>query len=113
VDQNRWASARVERGKPRVYIQQFLDLKLPEEEYLKIAKELNLEKPFEEDAAQVIMETFLEDLDDGSQCDSVHLQRGDGIVMLITVVSFPYKQATYEKLLAAYTAKKIVGQGDE
>jgi hypothetical protein len=113
VTQDRWAASQVERGKPRVYIQQFLDLKMPEEAYLKIAKELELEKPFEEDSAQLVMETFLEDLDDGSQCDNVHIQRGDGLVMLITVISFPYKQATYDKLQAAYAAKKALSASQE
>lgn len=113
MTQDRWASAQVERGKPRVYIQQFLDLKMPEEAYVKIAKELELEKPFEEDAAQLVMETFLEDLDDGSQCDTVHIQRGDGLVMLMTVISFPYKQATFDQLQAAYVAKKALSTNED
>ncbi|HLO02551.1 MAG TPA: hypothetical protein VK191_05550 [Symbiobacteriaceae bacterium] len=113
MNQDRWAAAQVERGKPRVYIQQFLDLKMPEEAYLKIAKELNLEKPFEEDGAQLVMETFLEDLDDSSQCDNVHIQRGDGMVMLMTVISFPFKQATYDKLQAAYVAKKALSTSQD
>jgi tRNA(His) 5'-end guanylyltransferase len=113
MKQERWIAAQSERGRPRVYIQQFLDLKLPEEAYVQIAKGLELEKPFEQDAAQLVMETFLEDLDDDSQCDTVHIQRGDGIVMLMTVVSFPYKQATFDKLRAAHAAKKALSAGDE
>ncbi len=110
VGSDRWQGATTERGKPRVYIQQYLDLKLPEAEYTRICKELGLEKPFEEEAATQVMEAFLEDQDDGSQCESVHIQRGDGIVILMTVISFPYKQATYDQLLAAYVAKKSLGQ---
>jgi hypothetical protein len=113
MNQERWTAAQIERGRPRVYIQQFLDLKLPEEAYVQIAKELDLEKPFEQDAAQLVMETFLEDLDDGSQCDTVHLQRGDGLVMLMTVASFPYKQATFDKLQAAHAAKKALSASEE
>lgn len=113
MNQDRWAAAQVERGKPRVYIQQFLDLKMPEEAYLKITKELELEKPFEEDSAQLVMESFLEDLDDGSQCDNVHIQRGDGLVMLMTVISYPYKQATFDKLQAAYAAKKALSANQD
>lgn len=113
MNQDRWAAGQVERGRPRVYIQQFLDLKMPEEAYLKIARELELEKPFDQDAAQLVLETFLEELDDGSQCDTVHLQRGDGIVMLMTVISYPYKQATFDKLQAAYVAKKALSASPE
>ena len=109
---NRWQGATVERGKPRIYIQQYLDLKLPEEQYTKICKELGLEKPFEEEAATEVMETYLEEQDDGSQCESVHIQRGDGLVILMTVVSFPYRQATFDQLMAAYVAKKAVGQSE-
>lgn len=109
MERNRWELARVERGKPRVYIQQFLDLRLPEEEYVRIAKDLGLSKPFEEDAASRIMEAFLEDLDDGSQCDAVHIQRGDGIVVLMTVVSFAYKQELFDRLMATHLAKKALG----
>lgn len=113
MNQERWSAAQIDRGRPRIYIQQFLDLKLPEEAYLQIAKDLDQEKPFEQDAAQLVMETFLEDLDDGSQCDTVHIQRGDGLVMLMTVVSFPYKQATFDKLQAAYVAKKALSTTEE
>jgi hypothetical protein len=112
VGNNRWQGATTERGKPRIYIQQYLDLKLPEAQYKRICKELGLEKPFEEESAQAVMEAYLEDQNDGSQCESVHIQTGDGIVVLMTVVSFPYKQATYDQLLAAYTAKKAIGQGE-
>lgn len=107
---NRWQGATTERGKPRIYIQQYLDLKMPEEQYKRICQELGLEKPFEEESAQAVMEAFLEDQDDGSQCESVHMQRGDGIVVLMTVVSYPFKQATYDQLMAAYAAKKMLGQ---
>lgn len=107
---DRWKGATTERGKPRVYIQQYLDLKLPEEEYKRICKELGLEKPFDEESATRVMEEFLEDQDDGSQCESVHMQRGDGLVILMTVISFPYKQATFDQLTAAYVAKKSLGQ---
>lgn len=105
----RWQHAIVERGKPRVYIQQFLDLRLPVAEYLTIVGELGLEKPFEEEAASRVMETYLEDLSDGSQFDHVHLQQGDGLVVLITVISYPYKQGTYDRLLAEHVAKKALG----
>lgn len=109
---NRWQDATTERGKPRIYIQQYLDLKLPEAQYKRICKELGLEKPFVEESAQAVMEAYLDEQDDGSQCESVHIQTGDGIVVLMTVVSFPYKQATYDQLLAAYSAKKVLGQND-
>jgi len=108
-----WEHAKVQRGKPRIYIQQYLDLTLPEDEYKQLAKKKGFHKPFSEEAAVEIMESFLEDLDDGSQCDSVHIQRGDGIVMLMTVVSFPYKQETYDRLLAAHMARKALGATDE
>jgi tRNA(His) 5'-end guanylyltransferase len=104
-----WEHATVERGKPRVYIQQFLDLRLPEKEYLEIVKSLGLSKPYDEDTASSVMEKYLEDLADGSQSDAVHIQRGDGIVVLMTVVSFPYKQETMDRLLAAHMAKKALG----
>jgi tRNA(His) 5'-end guanylyltransferase len=104
-----WEHATVERGKPRVYIQQFLDLRLPEKEYLEIVKSLGLSKPYDEDTASSLMEKYLEDLADGSQCDAVHIQRGDGIVVLMTVVSFPYKQETMDRLMAAHVAKKALG----
>lgn len=104
-----WQSATVERGKPRVYIQQFLDLRFPEDEYRAIAKQLGFDKPFEENAATRVMEAYLEELDDGSQCDAVHIQRGDGIVVLMTVVSFAYKQETFDRLMAAHMAKKALG----
>lgn len=110
---SRWERAQVERGKPRIYIQQYLDLRMPEDEYKQIARDMGLEKPFEEDAAQQIMEAFTDDLDDGSQCDSVHIQRGDGIVVLMTVVSYPYKQETYDRLMAAHVAKKALGTAGE
>lgn len=109
---NRWQDATIERGKPRIYIQQYLDLKLPEEQYARICKELGLEKPFEEESATQVMEHYLEEQADGSQCESVHMQRGDGLVVLMTVVSFPYKQATYDQLLAAHVAKKALGQNE-
>lgn len=109
---DRWQGVTTERGKPRIYIQQYLDLKLPEEQYKQIAKELGLDKPFSEEAANRVMEEYLEALDDGSQCESVHMQRGDGLVILMTVVSYPYKQATYDQLLAAYAAKKALGTAE-
>ncbi|MFZ5817116.1 MAG: hypothetical protein ACOY93_17785 [Bacillota bacterium] len=108
---NRWQGATTERGKPRIYIQQYLDLKLPDEQYTRICKELGLEKPFEEESAATVMEAFLEEQGDGAQCESVHLQRGDGLVILMTVVSYPYKQATFDQLMAAHMAKKAMGQG--
>jgi hypothetical protein len=110
VGTNRWERATVERGKPRVYIQQYLDLRLPEEDYTQIVKELGLSKPFEEDTAIQVMEHYLEDLDDGSQCDSVHLSRGDGLVVLMTVVSYPFKQEIMDRLMAAHLAKKALGK---
>ncbi|HYG58517.1 MAG TPA: hypothetical protein VD902_10705 [Symbiobacteriaceae bacterium] len=110
---NRWEHATAERGKPRVYIQQYLDLRFPEEQYKQIAKEMGIEKPFEEDAASQVMEAYLEDLGDGSQCDNVHVQRGDGLVILMTVASFPFRQETMDRLLAAYMAKKALGGGGE
>lgn len=112
VGSNRWQDATTERGKPRIYIQQYLDLKLPEGQYESICKELGLEKPFEEEAATEVMETYLEEQDDGSQCESVHIQRGDGLVVLMTVVSYPYRQSTFDQLLAMHVAKKAVGQGE-
>lgn len=112
VGSNRWQGATTERGKPRNYIQQYLDLKIPEEQYLRICKELGLEKPFEEEAATQVMEAYLEEQDDGSQCEAVHLHRGDGMVVLITVASFPYKQATFDRLMAAFMAKKALGSGE-
>lgn len=112
MGKDRWRQATTDRGKPRVYIQQFLDLRFPEEEYKRIAKELGCEKPFEEDAASRVMDAYLEDLDDGSQFDSVHIQRGDGMVVLMTVVSFPFKQATYDRLMAAHMAKKALGTSE-
>lgn len=112
VGSDRWQGAMTERGKPRVYIQQYLDLKLPEAQYKQICKEMGLEKPFDEESATAVMEAFLEEQDDGSQCESVHIQQGDGLVILMTVVSFPYKQATFDHLLAAYAAKKSLGQSE-
>lgn len=106
---NRWQSAKVERGKPRVYIQQYFDLRLPEEEYLRIAREMGQEKPFSEEAAAGVMEAFMEELDDGSQFDAVHLEKGDGLVMLMTVVSFPYRQETYDRLMAEHLARRAIG----
>jgi len=99
----------VERGKPRVYIQQYLDLRIPEKEYVQIVKDLGLSKPFDEDTASQVMDAYVEDLADGSQYDSVHIQKGDGIVVLMTVVSFPYRQETMDRLLAAHMAKKALG----
>ncbi|HWI63925.1 MAG TPA: hypothetical protein VNT75_18985 [Symbiobacteriaceae bacterium] len=112
MESNRWETATVERGKPRVYIQQYLDLRMPEKEYLQIVKDLGLTKPFEEDTASQVMDAYIEDLADGSQFDAVHIQRGDGIVVLMTVVSFPFKQETMDRLLAAYLAKKALGTGE-
>lgn len=109
---NRWQGATTERGKPRIYIQQYLDLKMPEDEYRRICKELGLEQPFGEEAANEVMETYLEELNDGSQCESVHMQRGDSMVILMTVVSYPYRQATYDQLLAGFVAKKAMGQAE-
>lgn len=109
METNRWQNATVERGKPRVYIQQFLDLRLPEDVYVKLTKELGLEKPFEEVSASRVVEAYLDDLEDGSQFDAVHIQRGDGIVVLMTVVSFPYKQQTIDRLMAEHIAKKALG----
>ncbi|HYF92733.1 MAG TPA: hypothetical protein VD969_10870 [Symbiobacteriaceae bacterium] len=106
---NRWETATVERGKPRVYIQQYLDLRIPEKEYVQIVKDLGLSKPFDEDTASQVMDAYVEDLADGSQYDSVHIQKGDGIVVLMTVVSFPYRQETMDRLLAAHMAKKALG----
>jgi tRNA(His) 5'-end guanylyltransferase len=107
VGTDRWGNATVERGKPRVYIQQYLDLRLPEDRYKQIVKDLGLEKPFDEDTALRVMEEYLEDLDDGSQCDTVHVQRGDGLVVLMTVVSYSYRQETLDRLMAAHMAKKL------
>lgn len=111
---DRWQSVTAERGKPRIYIQQFLDIKIPEEEYKQIVKQLGLDtkKPFEEDTASRVMEAYIEALDDGSQFDAVHVQTGDGLVVLMTVVSFPYKQETFDRLMAAHLAKKALGQGE-
>lgn len=109
METNRWQSATTERGKPRIYIQQYLDLRLPEAEYRQIVRSMGLEKPFSEETASRVMEAYLEDLDDGSQFDNVHIQRGDGIVVLMTVVSFPYKQETYDRLMAEHLAKKALG----
>lgn len=109
---NRWQHATPERGKPRVYIQQFLDLRFPEEEYTKIVKGMGLEKPFDEDTASHVMEAYVEDLGDGTQFDNVHIQRGDGIVVLMTVLSLPYKQETMDRLMAAYLTKKALGQAE-
>ena len=105
---NRWEQATPNRGKPRVYIQQFFEVKLPEAEYVKIAKSLGLEKPFDEESATRIMEEYLEDLDDGSQCDTVHMERQDGIVNLMTVISYKYNQATYDRLVAEQAVKKMI-----
>jgi tRNA(His) 5'-end guanylyltransferase len=112
MEDQSWHIATVERGKPRVYIQQFLDLRLPEPEYKDICKKMGLEKPFDEDSAMRVMEQYLEDLDDGSQADAVHIQRGDGIVVLMTVVSYPFKQETFDRLHAAHLAKKALGAAE-
>lgn len=106
---SRWQSAIADRGKPRIYIQQFLDLRLPEEEYQQIVKSMGLAKPFEEETAIRVMEAYLEELDDGSQCDTVHLQRAEGLVVLMTVVSYPFRQETFDRLTAAFLAKKALG----
>jgi tRNA(His) 5'-end guanylyltransferase len=108
----RWQSATAARGKPRVYIQQYLDLRLSEAAYKQIVKELGLTKPFDIDTAMQVMEAYVEDLADGSQCDTVHLQQSEGTVMLMTVVSFPYKQETYDRLLAIHAAKRLLS-GDQ
>jgi hypothetical protein len=110
VGANRWDRVSVERGKPRVYIQQYMDLKIPEDVYKQIVKEMGLTKPFSEDTASRVMEAYLEELNDGSQFDTIHIQRGDGWVILMTVVSFPFKQETMDQLMAAYLAKKALGQ---
>lgn len=112
MDKERWQTANVERGKPRIYIQQYLDLRLPEEEYKKIVKEMGLQKPFDEETATEVMEAYLEALDDGSQADSVHLERGDGLVVLMTVVSYPYKQELFDRLTAAFVARKALSGGE-
>lgn len=106
---NRWQSATVERGKPRVYVQQYFDLRLPEAEYVRIAGEMGLEKPFSEESAARVMEAFMEDLDDGSQFDAVNLEKGDSMVMLMTVVSFPYRQETFDRLMAEHLARRATG----
>lgn len=106
---NQWEAAAVERGKPRTYIQQYLDLRLPEEIYCKLVKDMGLEKPFDEETAAQVMEAYLNDLDDGSQCDTVHITRGEGLVVLMTVVSYPYRQETMDRLMAAHLAKKALG----
>lgn len=108
----RWESATAERGKPRVYIQQYLDLRMPEAQYLQIVKEMGLTKPFDEDTASQVMDAYIEDLADGSQYDSVHLQKGDGIVVLMTVISYPFRQETMDRLLAAHMAKKALGASE-
>lgn len=105
----RWQAATTERGKPRIYIQQFLDLRLPEADYKQIAKDLGLSRPFEEEAATQVMEAYLEEVADGSQCDTVHLQRTEGIVALMTVISYPYRQETHDRLMAEHMAKKALG----
>jgi len=112
VESSRWQGAVTDFGKPRIYIQQYLDLKLPEDRYKRICKEMGLKKPFSEEAATAVMEAYLEDRDDGSQCESVHIHRGDGLVILMTVVSYPYKQATYDRLMAAFLAKKATGAAE-
>lgn len=109
----RWQQATVERGKPRVYIQQFMDLRLPEDQYREITKQLGFDKPFREEAASAVVEAYMEDLADGSQFDAVHIQKGDGIVALMTVVSFPYRQETLDRLMAEHLAKKALGSADE
>jgi len=109
VGTNRWQGASTERGKPRIYVQQFLDLRLPEADYKQIAGDLGLSRPFEEEAATQVMEAYLEDVADGSQCDTVHVQRAEGIVALMTVVSFPYRQETYDRLMAEHMTKKALG----
>ncbi|HEY3365636.1 MAG TPA: hypothetical protein VGK74_11325 [Symbiobacteriaceae bacterium] len=109
---DQWQHATAERGKPRIYIQQYLDLRLPEAEYRQVVKNLNLEKPWDEETATQVMEAYLEDLADGSQCDAVHLQRGDGLVVLMTVISYPYKQETFDRLMALHVARKALGGGE-
>lgn len=111
--QERWRQARVERGKPRIYIQQFLEVTLPEREYLRILGELRSgphpADPFDDDCGILVLEAMLEELDDGSQCDSVHVHRAEGQVLLMTVVSYPYGQATYDRLRAEYLARRALG----
>lgn len=111
---DRWQSVTAERGKPRIYIQQFLDIKLPEAEYKQIIKQMGLDtnKPYDEDTASRVMEAYVEELDDNSQFDAVHVQVGDGLVVLMTVVSFPYKREIFDRLMAAHMAKKALGQSE-
>jgi len=113
VGTNRWESATVERGKPRVYIQQYLDLRMPEKEYEQVVKAMGLTKPYDEDTASQVMDAYIEDLADGSQFDAVHIQKGDGIVVLMTVISFPFRQETMDRLTAAHLAKKALGGSSE
>ena len=111
--QERWRQARVERGKPRIYIQQFLELTLPERDYLTGLGELREgprpADPFADDSGILVLEALLEDLDDGSQSDTVHVHRAEGQVVLMTVISYPYSQEKIDRLRAEYLARKAVG----
>ena len=110
--EERWRNARVDRGKPRIYIQQFLEVTLPEGDYLKILTDLRdgprQADPFADDSGILVLEALLEDLDDGSQCDSVHVHRTEGQVLLMTVISYAYNQATFDRLRAEHLARKAV-----
>lgn len=81
---------------------------MPERDFVRITQALELPDPWKEEAATRVMEEYLEDLDDGSQCESVHLERRDGIVNVMTVISYPFRQITLDRLLAEYTARKMV-----
>jgi hypothetical protein len=107
VAQDRWSRARPQRGKPRVYVQQFLELLMPEPDYAAVARSLGHDDPWTEDAAAGVMEEYLEELDDGSQCDTVHYERRQGQTLLMTVVSHPYRQETYDRLVAEYAARRL------
>ena len=96
---DRWKGVTTERGKPRVYIQQYLDLKLSEQQYKKICQEMGLEKPFTEEAATTVMEAFLEDLADGSQCDTAHLQRSGALLQGIKDVYLQRSQVSFHRKL--------------
>lgn len=115
--QERWKNARIQRGKPRVYIQQFFELWLPEAEYLAILESAregaDLSDRFDDDAGMLVLEQFLADLDDGSQCDSVHVNQVEGQVQMMTVLSYPFKQATYDRLRAEFLAERLVTTGIE
>lgn len=113
--QEQWRNARLERGKPRVYIQQFLEVSLPEADYLAALTELRGGRqpsdPFADDNGILVLEAMLEDLDDGSQCDTVHVHRQEGNVLLMTVISYAYTQATFDRLRAQHLAAKVLATG--